>query len=304
MSAGPAWIAGAYAALEPGLEANAAARDARGLYAELARPGAFDGLELPYRSALPDLSLLDGVHFSRHVITAIPGTMQRLAHEPNFGLASPDERGRQSALDFTREIVSAARQLHATVIAIEVHSAPTDHADAAAFAASLDTLMSERIEGDPEFLIEHCDAVGTPFAGEKRFLSLEDEVRVAKDTGVGVTINWGRSALETRNASTPLAHVRLAAEAGVLRAFMASGAGAGAPEYGAEWSDAHLPHVDHESSSLLTDDALAQCIGAASSGLLYAGVKIQTPRGLTAHERSRVLARVAEPIRSAFSRAG
>lgn len=81
MSAGPAWIAGAYAALEPGLEANAAARDARGLYAELAKPGAFDGLELPYRSALPELSLLDGVQFSRHVVTAIPGTMQRLAHE-------------------------------------------------------------------------------------------------------------------------------------------------------------------------------------------------------------------------------
>lgn len=304
MNAAPVWIAGAYAALEPALTGERAEQDTRELYSALAQPKGFDGLELPYRSSLPNLALVKGAPFTQHVITAIPGTMQRLAKAPSFGLASRDTDGREAALDFVREIVRASRELEGAVMAIEIHSAPTDHADSSAFAHSLETLMRERIEGDPEFVIEHCDAAGSPFPGEKRFLPLEEELRVAKETGVGIALNWGRSALETRDPQTPLEHVRYASRAGVLRAFMASGAGAGTPMYGAQWADTHLPHVDHEPSSLLTDDALTSCMSAAVGNLLYAGVKIQTPRGLTAHERSRVLARVAEPMRSAFSRAG
>lgn len=302
MTGSPAWIAGAYAALEPGLTAERAERDARELYAVLAQPGAFDGLELPYRSSLPDLALVTGASFTRHVITAIPGTMQRLAKDCSFGLASRNDEGRKAALNFTREVVRASRDLEGAVMAIEIHSAPSDCADPSAFAASLETLMRERAESDPEFVIEHCDAAGMPFPGEKRFLSLEEEVLLAKETGVGIALNWGRSALETRNPTTVLEHVQHAAQAGVLRAFMASGAGAGTPVYGPEWADAHLPHKDHEPSSMMTDDALSSCATAAGGNLLYTGVKIQTPRGFTAYERSRVLARVAEPMRSVFSR--
>ena len=43
-------------------------------------------------------------HWDFNTITAIPGTMQRVWKDGNFGLTSPDEAGREAALAYTRAL--------------------------------------------------------------------------------------------------------------------------------------------------------------------------------------------------------
>ena len=75
-------------------------------YKLLAQQPWINGLEMPYPGQIAtDNELLAGLlsaDWDFNTITAIPGTMQNVGKDANFGLASPDRDGREAALAFTR----------------------------------------------------------------------------------------------------------------------------------------------------------------------------------------------------------
>src|SRR5262245_54721227 len=107
------YVVGAYAA-SPCTEAWNAALESE-LFDGLDRAGFVGGLELPFsgavhahdadwltRSVRPDWSI---------VLTCIPGTMERLSRDPEFGLASSSDDGRRRALEFHRAAREAVEAL-------------------------------------------------------------------------------------------------------------------------------------------------------------------------------------------------
>jgi len=258
------------------------------------------GLELPFTGRLhsrDDAWLMAQLRPDwRFLLTLMPGTMNRLKEDPNFGLASADADGRRRALDFAETARRAIERLNAhlgrkAVAAVELHSAPRlgggARSSLEAFAASL-TELRGKDWGGAELLVEHCDAAVAGRAPEKGFLRIEDECAAIKlSSGAAparVLINWGRSAIETRSADGPLAHLRRARQAGLLAGLFFSGATAADPDYG-EWRDRHAPFSTSRASSLMNPDA-AKAALAESSAPSYVGMKIQPlPSTLTTPER-------------------
>ncbi|QNP55470.1 DUF4862 family protein [Tessaracoccus defluvii] len=110
--------------------------DARPVVEALAASPLVDGLETPFRGGVIEVPA-GAPDTWRYVVTLIPETMQRVGTDPTFGLASPDAAGRAGALDYLRTVHAAVRSAEVDVLAVELHSAPTRTADAAAFADSL-----------------------------------------------------------------------------------------------------------------------------------------------------------------------
>lgn len=231
---------GAYAACSPG-DADGAAT----IVAALAAHPAVAGLEVPQSGRVE-------AHpgWSRdwaHVITAIPGTMQRIAANPNFGLASPDEAGRAAALAFADDLrcdVATLRAQGHRVQAVELHSGPSGRANAAAMRASMQTISSWDWGQPLVFLLEHGDATTDDHVGEKAFLPFDVELRLvdkAEDPRWRIGINWGRSAVEGRGATLPLRHIEAARDAGLLGALFFSSASGEPSMFGTPWADLHLP---------------------------------------------------------------
>ncbi|MGP3750935.1 DUF4862 family protein [Streptomyces sp. IBSNAI001] len=290
-TAQPAALVGAYAALPP------QRADQEHFYEGLADRGMADGLELPFRDGLGEdvrwLAARMRGRFTRSVITLIPGTMMRVGASGTFGLASGDHDGRQAALAFVREARVAAEELNQltgeqSVSALHIHTAPSTTAVGEMFARSLEELTaSAPAEGDwsTRLVLEHCDAYTPTVPGEKRFLPLEDEIPLAREAGVGITVNWGRSAIEAQDPSRPLAQIIRLASEGLLEGVMFSGAGPDASPYGGPWADAHLPLTEDEPTSLMDAEEVRRCLHAARGALSYAGAKVQAPRDATVDER-------------------
>ena len=293
-------VVGAYAALP------ADPRDQAALYAGLAERGLATALEIPDTHLLgvpeADLAWLAGQlrgRFTESVVTAIPGTMKRQGKEPAFGLASNDEPGRRAAVSFVLELRQAAEQLNQatgenTVSVLQIHSAPSGTASMEAFSRSLEELASG--DWSTRLAIEHCDARSERFPGEKRFLPAGDEILLAQEHRLGLTVNWGRSALEGQDPSLPLQHIRQAVAAGVLEGVMFSGAGSTASQYGGPWADAHLPLSADEPTSLMDREAVATCLRAAGAALRYRGAKVQTPHGADVARRLDVIGNVVAAV--------
>ena len=189
--------------------------------------------------------------------TCIPTVMGRLGGQPAYGLASLDEAGRASALADVRRgadlgVRIADRDGRRRVVAIQVHSAPGPRLGSGdALSRSLEEILGWDLAG-AEVLVEHCDALVPGQAAAKGFLSLEDEIAAVRrvvgdragDLGAppaGLSINWGRSAIEGRSARTAVEHVAAAAEAGLLGAVVLSGATDVESTWGPAWGDAHIP---------------------------------------------------------------
>lgn len=105
---------------------------------ELAERDWVGGLELGYADSLawPAGAPAD----LPAIVSGVPGTTGHNATDPDFGLASPDEAGRQRALEWARGEALAVARLVAEghpIKAVQLHSAPTGKADAAKFADSL-----------------------------------------------------------------------------------------------------------------------------------------------------------------------
>jgi hypothetical protein len=292
------FLVGAYASLPEG-------RDAQKDYYNLlgAQPW-INGAEMPYPGDLIEtesrtwLARTLPAVWHHNSVTAIPGTMQHVWKDAAFGLASPDEEGRQRALGFVEQlrlaVVDFAQLRGSNDIAyVEIHAAPTKTADADALRRSLDELKSLEWAG-ARLLVEHCDRFVDGRKPEKGFLPIESEIDVCREAGVGMTVNWGRSSVEGRDALTPLAHVQKAGAAGVLTGLMFSGAGPAATQYGYEWIDGHLPMNPDEPTSLMGAAEVEECAKAAlaSDSCEFMGAKVCVPKTASLEERLSFLERI------------
>lgn len=249
------------------------------------------GLEQPFTGRLhprDDGWLLDQIRPSwTLVLTTLPGTMDRLKDDARFGLASADEDGRKRALDFVESARRTVEHLHkflgrTVVKAVEIHAAPRLGGSGAkssleSLAASLTDLRGRDWSG-AKLLLEHCDAAVAGRTPDKGFLTINDEVAAVKlssgETPLAVSINWGRSALETRSADGPLEHASRALQADLLGALFFSGVTPKHPEYG-EWRDSHAPFSTTVPESLLTP-AAAKALLAEAPDCPIVGLKLQT----------------------------
>ena len=235
------------------------------------------------------------------VLTTLPGAMDRLGEDKHFGLASADPDGRKRALDYIESARLAVEKLHRAlgrraVRAVLVHSAPRLGGSGAkssleGFAGSLTELRAQDWQG-AKLLVEHCDAAVPGQAPDKGFLRIEDDALAVKlssgKTPAGLAINWGRSALETRSAEGPLAHLARAVQSDLLGALFFSGVTPADAEFGS-WRDSHAPFSTSCPNSLLTP-AAAQAALAAAPACPIVGLKLQTkPATLTVPQRLAVL---------------
>jgi hypothetical protein len=279
-------------------------------YEQLGGLSCIRGLELPYGpyggrswpAGAPD-------EWSA-VVTAIPGTMQRLNLDGTFGLASTAAEGRRAALNFVsglRDYVYRLADEGHRVEAVELHSAPSQYSSASSFEESLKEVLDWGW-GDTRLLIEHCDAPRPGSKSEKGFLTFDEEVNVAgslQNQGwkqAGILINWARSVIESGNPDTAAEHLSQAREAGVLAGVMFSGCSPEATEFGYPWMDAHLPAVEVEGappSSLLNRREIERCLAAAGP-VPISGFKIGLPQqGLSGQERVERLKQMCELIERA-----
>lgn len=290
---GPRLLLGAYALAPAGTPAEAevlAALPALGVQAlELPLPAPGTGAETArwVTTHLPDDVDL--------VVTAIPRTMQRLADDPAYGLSSAEPGSRRTALDDLAVLQDLAQRLaddagRPRLAAVELHSAPGPGLGTlTAFRESLGEVLGWDLAG-AALLVEHCDAHVDGQPAAKGFWRLHDEIEVLRSLGgdapevasrLGVSINWGRSAIEGRSAGTPVEHVRAAAEAGLLRAVVFSGAAATETPWGAAWADQHIaprgddPALSLSEGSLLGSQEIADTLAVARGCTLDAvGIKV------------------------------
>lgn len=224
------------------------------------------------------------------VLTLLPGTMDRLEKDPRFGLASEDEEGRRAALDFTKLAAATVARLNQAagrrrVVAVELHSSPRRgvpriNSSAVALARSLSEIASWDWQ-DAALTLEHCDAFRPDLPPIKGFLTFEEEIEALRlsDAPIGLCVNWGRSALEARDAARPLAQIMRAREEGLLTGIMFSGCSGADTPWGA-WQDSHMPQAPAPGlefsapGSLMTAQAIAAALSAASDAPLFIGGKI------------------------------
>ena len=274
-------------------------------YNEIKSFGYIGGLEHPFAGSLhnkDDDWFLNNIDPSwEFVFTCIPGVMGAIGKNPNFGIASDDEAGRQEALVFMKKGRDAIAKLNAhsgkqVVRAIQIHTSP-NKAKAGSSKESLEKSLTEMLSWDwqgAQLVIEHCDAYVEGQDPGKGFLTLEDEIAAIIATGkkVGICINWGRSAIELRSAEGVMAHIKAAKDAGVLSGLMFSGASGNDSDYGV-WRDSHMPPQAlssdgaGEPASLMTPQIMRDCIEAAGpESLLYLGAKLGIrPRTAPLEER-------------------
>lgn len=279
------FIVGAYAASpahrswDPGLEAE--------LFLGLAADPRVAGLELPWLGRLhPHDEAWLCAHLPERfsvVLTDIPDTVSLLSDDPVFGLASPDREGRARALRRAEQLRDDVRRLNdatgrSAVAVVELHSAPRARASRPHFEDSLAQLQQGDWDG-AQVVIEHCDAWVEGQRPEKGFLSLADELRALEDSPFGLSLNWGRSAIELRDADRVIEHIAFARESGRLSGLMFSGAADRSGFLADAWVDAHHPmrrddrHPWGDPTSLLTEQRLAAAVAAAGSDV-WIGVKM------------------------------
>lgn len=268
------------------------------LYDGLAELGVA-GLEQPFFGGLhrrDDAWLLDRLRPDwTFVFTLLPGVMDRLNDDQHFGLASADKDGRLRALDFAESARRTIEHLNKylgrlAVVAVQLHSAPrltSAKSSIEVFADSLSQLRGRDWMG-ATLLVEHCDAARPGHAPDKGFMRLEDELKAVKlstgKTPVKFSINWGRSALETRSAKGPIDHIRRVVADDLMGALFFSGVSADHPDYGA-WKDSHAPFSTSCPASLLTPAAAKAALTAAGACPIY-GLKLQTlPHTLNVPQR-------------------
>ncbi|WP_053206498.1 DUF4862 family protein [Jiangella muralis] len=299
-------IVGAYAAAPRGLEPGTPFRT---FVDDVLAVPAVDGLEVPFQdngSPWNDPAYLQATGpASEHVLTMIPATMMALAGSPAQGLASSDDGGRKQAVEQLRrayEFVAAVGEgPGGRFTAVELHPAPRHpYTSADAFRESLDEALTWDWDG-VRLLIEHSDAHSDAHAPSKGFLPLADELDVAEERGIGVVLNWARSAIETRGAAGPREHLAAVVARDRLGGLVFSGVSDAATLDGAAWADLHLPIrgwsgapvAADAATSLLTTDEVTAWVAAAGAPELV-GVKITSPSNATPAEcRDLVRAHVA-----------
>lgn len=300
---GTARVVGAYAAQPADLKNRQAYLDAI-----LAQPG-IDGLEMSWGSPSwqEDLPILQDIFSTqakagRHVLTLIGAQAQQVAQNGVFGLASANEEGRRAAIELVRSAhadLGLFLEQGQQIVAVEIHSYPSVPPEEAKVAQkALQQSLAEILDwdwGTTSVVVEHCDARTGTYPWQKGLLPLELEMEVvaeqaAHGRSVSMAINWGRSAIEERDADAPERHVRTLKAAGLLAGLMFSGAASKDSAYGSAWADAHPPLSDDLPESVMTQRHVATLIELAGDGLLFEGVKVAIrPADATVEQRLRLV---------------
>lgn len=293
-------IVGAYPAAPEALQQQQ-------FYQGLGRVPSIRGLELPYGPSGGYPWPVGAPESWSAVVTAIPGTIQRLNQDKTFGLASTDSQGRLKALEFLSGLRDYVLQLAGEghpVEAVELHSAPHRSSSANALEESFKELL-DWDWGGTRLLLEHCDAPRPGSNPEKGFLTFSEEVdviRSLREQGwdhTGIVVNWARSVIESENPATAVDHLSQAREAGTLAGLMFSGCSPRETEFGYPWIDAHLPAAEvigSPPSSLLNASEIQRCLHVAGP-ISLTGFKIGLSRhGLSPEERIARLQQMCELI--------
>jgi len=273
-----------------------------------------DGLEIPFGSLGYEQDrqwLWDRMPPSRtHVFTLVAATMEALGQDEAWGPASSSQAGRAAFLGLLSEARDEVARVTAAghrVLAVEIQSAPRGTAQPAPNSAALRETLAVAAAWNwcgASLTIEHCDAFRSGQPHAKGFLNLEEEIAAVQaiagnsGTDFGITINWGRSAIDCHKASSVDAQITQARRAGVLRGLMISGTTGSAGAFGPAWSDSHAPLYDAdplagEPTSVLTEELVGRAIRAAGDDLQYDGVKVGVrPRDATHEHRLAVISRV------------
>jgi hypothetical protein len=313
-AAPPACVVGAYALAPPDLD------ELRRLLTQIARLPGVTGFELPLGwitevGAEPVVRDLPGG--GRHVLTLIGAQAREAQRDPRFGLASTDPAGRRRAVELVRTAqreVTALADRGIGVVAVEVHSWPS--VDPRLARDGADALTESLIEiagwswAGAALVVEHCDARTDEHPGQKRLLPLSAEiaaVRAARaatpQTPVGMSVNWGRSAIEARDPDRPVEHIRELSAADLLAGLIFSGAASLPGVYGAAWSDVHLPLHEDQRESVLDRSAVAASMSAGTP-TLFTGVKVAAhPSDVSSARRLELVRTLLDAMRAAPSAA-
>lgn len=231
-------------------------------YDQLKAMSNIKGLEHPFVGSLhahdDDWFLANISPNWQFVLTCVPGIMGALSDNPQFGIASDNEQGRQAALIFMKKACEAVAKLNAhankkVVKAVQIQTAPNRSkasGSASALKASLSTMLKWDWQG-AQLVIEHCDALVEGQTPSKGFLSLEDEIAVVQSLNenakpaLGILVNWGRSVIETRSVDGAIAHIQALKDKGLLSGLMFSGVSDQDTDYG-KWADSHMPPAPNE----------------------------------------------------------
>lgn len=269
----------------------------------LARDPRIWALELPWLGSLhphDDEWLMS--NFPSHIkaiYTDIPFVMAKLSKNSNYGLASPNSSGRQEAL---QDLASLSQSIAVfndkiganSVHTVELHTAPQGKVSVSALVNSLQDLATWDWSG-ARLVIEHCDAWIKGQDPEKGFLTLDDEIEAINTSGIdcGLSINWGRSAIELRDSTKVVNHIARAKEAHLLRGIIFSGASAKSGDFGGAWADGHHPfkkssrNIFGDSDSLLGPTELRNALAVAGE-IDWLGAKVSWPNSRTGTVQERI----------------
>jgi hypothetical protein len=290
-------IYSAYNAAPAGLTEDTETEDL--WYAALRSDPRIGGLELPvfggelHPNGLARLADLLDPGWS-NTVSAMSITLAATKTDQGYGLASEDPAGRQRALSDIASARTETLRLQerlgpTSVRAFTLQSAPrADRSSVSAFTDSLRQIASWNWS-NIELLVEHSDALVPGQAPQKGYLTIEDEVQAvesATDSGgprIRHLVNWGRSAIEGRSATTPLEHIEKLGDG--LGAFAFSGAAPVATGRSAEWEDVHLGLAADEPGSLLDSDATRKLLSELPNELSYIGIKTGAAAGSRGTER-------------------
>ena len=284
------FIIGAYAATQGELEWQ------EEFYRLLGQEEWVGGLEIPFMAGglREDFDwfagqMAENPAYRFNVLTPIPGVMSHIK-DRSWGIASGDGDGRASALEFLRGAADTMRAMNDRLgrrffSVLSLHTAPQKEADSEALRRSLDELVEWDLDG-AALTIEHCDAWSDEHPVEKGFLTLEDELKVVGELGapnVWVSLNWGRCAIEGRNAQLPQDHIELVAGSGHLGGMILSGAQDQHDGNWGPWVDAHIGLHEHHPESVLTREGGRAAFAAARAGSpRYIGGKVSLGDGTNA----------------------
>jgi len=217
-------------------------------------------------------------------LTSLPAAMQLADRNPRAGLASTSEPGRKQAVALIQQVRSYGEDLQRAfgrqlVKSINLYSSPKNttqqrQGSQEALKRSLAEIVAMDW-GRIALNLEHCDALTIDHPAEKGFLSLEEEISVLESVGgIGLVLNWGRSAIEARSNTGPLLHIRQALEQQLLQGFVFSGCtdDRNSP-YGA-WKDSHTPPAVLCSESLLGKQEISQVFDLLNKEEITLGVKV------------------------------
>ncbi len=252
-----------------------------------------EGLEIPFFGSLhkSDAASYRTMLSSKwnHLLTLIPGVMGRLNANPHEGLASEDMQGRKDAIAFVHKALQTIDELHqwmgrSCVRGILIHSAPRVVSGISSSAQALAESLAEITSwnwGETQIMIEHCDQASREHVAEKGFLPLEAEIEAIQKRSVKILINWGRSAVEARNADLPAQQIKKLATQKILGGIMFSGTAENDELYG-HWADSHAPF----NRTLMTATRVVECLKNAAAKPDFLGFKIQAlPKTLSVRER-------------------